>query len=217
MQTRVINQSDEGSLGSILRGFSITLLISFVAMLLASQFLSESAITMLLIVEVVMIIAAFVIRIRGNNISYAFVYIFSAVSGATLYPVVAFYGSTIGANLVTLALVVTCAMFAGLSIYAYRAKTDFSFLRGFLLASLLGLIVLGIGSIFIPFGPVMNLVYSGFGILVFSGYILYDIGQYRGGIDPREVPLAVLNLYLDFINLFLYVLKFIASIVASRD
>lgn len=186
-------------------------------MFLASKFLSEAAIGVLIVIEVVMIVAAFVIRLRGKNISYGFVYAFSAVSGATMYPIIAYYASSIGANLVSLALASTFVIFGTLSIYAYRSKNDFSSLRGFLLASLLGLIVVGLSSMFISFGPVMNMVYASFGILVFSGFVLYDVGKYKNGVSPEEVPLAVLNMYLNFINLFLYLLRFIASIVASRD
>ena len=64
----------------------------------------------------------------------------------------------------------------------------------------------------------MNLVWSMIGILIFSGWVLYDVAQYRNGVEPQAVPLAALNIYLDFINLFLYILRFLASIAGiNRD
>jgi FtsH-binding integral membrane protein len=52
------------------------------------------------------------------------------------------------------------------------------------------------------------------GVLIFSGFILYDISQYRQGLTNEAIPLAVLNLYLDFINLFLSLLRLLGI---SRD
>jgi len=82
----------------------------------------------------------------------------------------------------------------------------------------IGLILMGIMSFFFNFGPAINLVWSVGGILIFSGWVLYDVSRYKEGVAPEEVPLAALNLFLNFINLFLYILRFIASIAGvSRD
>lgn len=73
-------------------------------------------------------------------------------------------------------------------------------------------------GMFVNFGSITNLIWSMLGILIFSGWVLYDVAQYRNGVSSEEVPLAALNIYLDFINLFLYILRFLASIVGiSRD
>lgn len=217
METVLNRSSDAGSLAHILRGFAISLLISFLGMLVASKFLPPAALSILVIVELVMIVASIVIRLRGKNIGYGFVYTFTAISGATLYPVIKTYGSLIGANLVTAGFLVTSIMFGGLSLYAYLSKRNFSFLGGYLAAATIGLVIFSLIGMFIHFGSMANLIFSGAGILIFSGWIVYDIAQYKDGVSPEEVPLAVLNLYLNFINLFLYILRFIASIVGNRN
>lgn len=51
-----------------------------------------------------------------------------------------------------------------------------------------------------------DLVYSGFGVLLFSGYILYDTSMIMKRLSPDEWVMAVVSLYLDAINVFLFVL-----------
>ncbi|WP_068773754.1 Bax inhibitor-1/YccA family protein [Paenibacillus sp. FJAT-26967] len=215
---RTLTYSHHGSLSHILRMFALSLMVSFVGMLVGMIIVPPSLVPLFIVVELVMLVAAIVIRIKGKNIGYGFLFTFTAISGVTLYPVIMSYGSAIGANLVSGSFLATAAIFGGLSLYAARSKRDFSFLGGFLLASTIGLIVVGLVSMFVSFGSVTNLVIASAGILIFSGWVLYDVAQYRDGVEPQEVPLAALNLYLNFINLFLYILRFVASIVGiSRD
>ncbi|MNR40560.1 Inner membrane protein YbhL [compost metagenome] len=115
--------------------------------------------------------------------------------------------------MVTGAFLATAVIFGSLALYASRTERDFSFLGGFLFAGTIGLIIMGLASLFISFGSVTNLLISMLGILIFSGWVLYDVGQYRNGVEPAGVPLAALNIYLDFINLFMYILRFLAAIV----
>lgn len=216
MYNQTITGSLKGSFAHILQTFTISLLFAFAGMLISKLFVPDPMIVFFIIAELVMIIAAVVIRVKKNKgIGYSFLFAFTTISGVTLYPVVKIYGSVIGADLVLLALLITTAMFGGLSVYAYFSKTNFRFLGGFLLASTIGLILLGIMSLFISFGGFTNLLWSAFGILVFSGWVLYDISEYKHCVPAEEVPFAALNLYLDFVNLFLYVLRFIASIVGD--
>ncbi|MEW9700342.1 Bax inhibitor-1 family protein [Paenibacillus sp. SI8] len=177
-----------------------------------------SMVMLFVVAEVIMLIAAIVIRIRGKNIGYGFLYAFTAISGVTLYPVIMTYGGLLGANVVSGAFFATAAIFGGLAFYAHRSKRDFSFLGGFLFAGTIGLVLMSLISLFVSFGSVMNLVWSMIGILIFSGWVLYDVAQYRDGVASEDVPLAALNIYLDFINLFLYILRFLASIAGfNRD
>ncbi|MFE6798092.1 Bax inhibitor-1/YccA family protein [Paenibacillus chitinolyticus] len=215
---RTMTYSHQGSLSHILRTFALSLLISFVGMLVGAMIVPPSIIPLFIVVELVMIVTAIIFRMRGKNIGYGFLYAFTAISGVTMYPVIMAYGSMIGANLVSGAFLATAVIFGGLAWYAARSEKDFSFLGGFLFAATIGLILMGVLSLFVNFGSTLNLLLSVGGILIFSGWVLYDVAQYREGVAAEEVPLAAMNLYLDFINLFLYILRFIASIVGiSRD
>eukprot|EP01062_Namystynia_karyoxenos_P074561 TRINITY_DN71500_c0_g1_i1.p1 TRINITY_DN71500_c0_g1~~TRINITY_DN71500_c0_g1_i1.p1 ORF type:complete len:290 (+),score=82.91 TRINITY_DN71500_c0_g1_i1:90-872(+) len=112
------------------------------------------------------------------------------------------------------AFVLTVAMFFGLTAYAAWSKQDFSFLGGFLSASLWVLIAFSLLFSFFPPGNTLHLVYAAAGVIIFSLYVLYDTDQilhkHAYGID--DWALGALTLYLDFINLFLYILQLL-----SRD
>jgi uncharacterized protein len=215
---RTVTVSNAGSLSHIMQTFAFSLLVSFIGMLLGAMIIPPAIVPLFIFIELGMLIAAIVIRMRGRAIGYTFLYSFTAVSGVTLYPVIMAYGSQLGANVVSGAFLSTAVIFGGLSLYAARSKRDFSFLGGFLVAATLGLMLMGLLNLFLHFGSGVSFIWSGAGVLIFSGWVLYDIAQYREGVDPSEVPLAALNIYLDFINLFLYILRFIASIVGlNRD
>ncbi|MEX2414718.1 MAG: Bax inhibitor-1/YccA family protein [Paenibacillaceae bacterium] len=197
------------SFHKLMRMFTLSVLISFLGTALGST-LPVAIFLPLIIVELVMMVSAFFIQRRGKAIGYGFVYAFCLISGITIYPVVANYAGQFGAQMVMQAFILTGAMFAGLSLYGYYSKRDFSFLRGFLMVGLIALIGVGIIQMFAGgFGGPLGLVISFAGIMIFSGFILYDISNYRHGLEDKMIPLAVLSLYLSFVNLFLYVLRFL--------
>lgn len=79
-------------------------------------------------------------------------------------------------------------------------------------------LVFGIAAIFIK-GKIITLVYASIGALLFSIYLIYDTqlmmgGDHKYSISPEEYIFAALNLYLDIVNIFMYILTIIG---ASRD
>ncbi|WNR43067.1 Bax inhibitor-1/YccA family protein [Paenibacillus roseipurpureus] len=215
---RTVSVTQSGSFAHVLQTFAISLLVSFLGTMIGAMVVPPSMIMLFVIAEVVMLVSAIVIRIRGKHIGYGFLYAFTAISGVTLYPVIMAYGGLLGANVVSGAFFATAAIFGSLAFYAHRSQRDFSFLGGFLFAGTIGLVLMSVMGMFLNFGSITNLVWSFIGILIFSGWVLYDVAQYRNGVEPQAVPLAALNIYLDFINLFLYILRFLASIAGiNRD
>ena len=212
---RSYTESSRYALPKILRAFTLSLAISLLGFI-TGNFVPPAIFLPLMILELVMLIAAFFVR-RRKMLSYGFLYTFTFISGITLYPVVTSYLITIGAKPVLMSLTATITIFGGLSLYASTTKRDFSFLGGFLTAALLALIVIGIFNIFSPLSSTATLIYSFIGILVFSGYVIFDVNRIKQhGLSDEEVPLMALNLYLDFVNLFLYILRFI-GVLSSRD
>jgi uncharacterized protein len=114
----------------------------------------------------------------------------------------------------------TSAAFAGLSLVGYTTKKDLSGMGSFLIMGLIGLMVASIINIFLQSG-VMNLVISGIGVLIFAGLTAYDTQRIKGmyayvaGTDMvgKTVVMSALSLYLDFINMF----QFLLSFMGSRD
>lgn len=102
--------------------------------------------------------------------------------------------------------------------FAFQTKVDFTAMGGILFVAVIILMVFGIVCMFFP-GKTMILVYASLGALIFSIYIVYDTQMMLGGdhkysISPEEYVFAALNLYMDIVNLFIYILTIIG---ASRD
>lgn len=208
-------QTSNQFMPSILRTFALSLAFAVLGMM-AGVFVPPALFLPLAIFEVGMLLFAFFLR-RKKAISYTFLYVFTFISGITTYPIVSNYIATSGANTVLLALGTTATVFTGLAVYATKTKRDLSFLGGMLLAALLALVAISIFNLIWPLSSTGMLAYSFVGVLVFSGYVLFDFNRMkRYGVSAEEVPLMALNLYLDFINLFISLLR-IFGILSSKD
>lgn len=200
---------------SVMRTFALSLAISVLGMA-AGTFIPPALFLPLAILEIAMLIGAFILR-RKKAIGYTFLFVFTFISGMITYPIIAHYLALAGANVVILAGVTTTVVFGGVALYATTTKRDLSFLSGILFAALLALIAISIFNIFSPLSSTAMLVFSFIGILVFSGYVLYDFNRMKHyGVTAEEVPIMALNLYLDFINLFINILRFF-GILSSND
>ncbi|KAH8416211.1 hypothetical protein KR222_011352 [Zaprionus bogoriensis] len=119
---------------------------------------------------------------------------------------------------VLMAVGITAAVCLALTLFALQTKVDFTMCGGILLAFLVVFFIFGIVAIFVK-GKIITLVYASFGALLFSVYLIYDTqlmmgGEHKYSISPEEYIFAALNLYLDVVNIFIYILTIIG---ASRD
>ena len=105
------------------------------------------------------------------------------------------------------AFLLAVAAFSGLTGYVMVTKKDFSFLRGLLTTGfwvVLGAIVLS----WIAGSSVLSLAGASAGVLLFSGFILYDTSRMLHDTEERLEPVpATINLFLNFLNLFLFLLR----------
>ncbi|KAI9220249.1 inhibitor of apoptosis-promoting Bax1-domain-containing protein [Blastocladiella britannica] len=118
------------------------------------------------------------------------------------------------ARSVVQALILTAGMVGALMAFAsYAAKKnmDLSALGVVLSVALMGLVVTSLIGIFFPFGSALTTVYCVIGAVVFSGYIVFDTWRLMTVHPPDEYIAAALDLYLDVINLFLYILQLIGD------
>ncbi|MBX9813868.1 MAG: hypothetical protein A4S12_01980 [Proteobacteria bacterium SG_bin5] len=112
----------------------------------------------------------------------------------------------------------TAAGFAGLSLWGYTTKKDLSAMGTFLIMGLVGLIVASLINLFVRSGP-LELVISLVGVLIFAGLTAYDTQRAKAlyaevagtEYEGRVVIMSALNLYLDFINMFLFILRLFGS------
>lgn len=198
-------------LQKVLITFILSLLIATVG-LYVGQFVPISLMIPLMIAEFIMLIAAFWMR-RKKSVGYVFVYAFSFISGITTFPIVGYYISTSGAQVVLMAFAATFGIFTVMGLVGANTKKDLSFLGNFLLVALLALVFIGIFSIFSPLSSAALLAFSIIGTIVFSLYVVYDFNQMKHQhITEEMIPLLALNLYLDFINLFINLLRILGII-----
>ncbi|KAM3955858.1 glutamate [NMDA] receptor-associated protein 1 isoform 2-T2 [Aphomia sociella] len=120
---------------------------------------------------------------------------------------------------VLMAVGITAAVCLALTLFALQTKWDFTVMGGILLCATVVLLIFGLVAIFIPRNNIVTLVYASLGALLFSFYLIYDTqlmmgGKHKYSISPEEYIFAALNLYLDIVNIFLYILTIIG---ASRN
>ncbi len=139
------------------------------------------------------------------------------------------YAALVGLSLSTIFLVytgesivqtffVTAAAFGGLSLYGYTTKRDLSAMGSFMVMGLFGLIIASLVNIFLASSGLQWAI-SVMGVVVFAGLTAWDTQKikemYYEGDDEqtggRKAIMGALSLYLDFINLFLFLLRFMGN------
>lgn len=149
-----------------------------------------------------------------------------ATAGFTYWAVVSMMGASMGMLFTIYAgasifqtFLVTAAAFGGLSLVGYTTKRDLSGMGSFLIMGLWGLIFASLASIFFQ-SPMLVFVINVVGVLIFAGLIASDTQRlklmyYELGGDTAAMSVATswgaLNLYLDFVNLFRFLLYFMGS------
>ena len=133
---------------------------------------------------------------------------YSALNGVTLSIVVLVYT----ANSIASTFVVTAGMFGAMSVYGYVTKRDLTSWGSFLFMGLIGVVIASIVNIFVGSSTVSWFI-SGIGVIVFTGLTAYDTWKIKemaaqGTEGRKPAILGALTLYLDFINLFLMLLRF---------
>ena len=116
-----------------------------------------------------------------------------------------------GPDLIIKAFLATTLTFSASAVFGWTTNRSLSGLAGFLWMAIIGMIVVSIVGIFIPWGNTFEMIFSGLGVIVFSAYTMYDIQQLKSFPPDRYID-AALRLYLDIFNLFLYILRLIAGV-----
>nr|UNH60686.1 Protein lifeguard [Scale drop disease virus] len=108
-------------------------------------------------------------------------------------------------------LFLTCAVFAGLTVYTFQSKKDFSKLGAGLFACILIFVIAMLIQLFYN-SDSADLVISGFGAVVFCGFIIYDTHKLMKQFSPDEYIVAFIHIYMDIIDLFMRILHILKSI-----
>ncbi|HVI91200.1 MAG TPA: Bax inhibitor-1/YccA family protein [Dongiaceae bacterium] len=137
-------------------------------------------------------------------------WVFSALMGMSLSSVFMLYTGVSIARI----FFITAATFGAMSLYGYTTKRDLTGFGSFLMMGLFGLIIAGLVNIFLQ-SPALYFAYSVIGTLIFIGFTAYDTQKiketYWAGDDGvavgKKAIYGALKLYLDFINLFIMLLR----------
>ena len=156
----------------------------------------------------------FYLSARLHKISFAkaqtVFWIFSGVMGLSMaYIFIAFTGASIAR-----VFFITAGTFAGMSLYGYTTKKDLTGWGSFLFMGLIGIIIAMIVNIFLQSG-MLSFIISCVGVLIFVGLTAYDTQRIKEmyyasdhpEISGKKAIMGALKLYLDFINLFIMLLR----------
>ena len=158
-----------------------------------------------------------IINRMSASAAQTFFYVFAAAMGLSIaWIFAAFTGISIAQTFVA-----TSAGFAGLSLWGYTTKRDLSGMGSFLMMGLIGLIIAMVINLFLQSGA-MAFAISVIGVLIFAGLTAYDTQKIKTeylahahAMDDewlaKSAIMGALNLYLDFINLFMFLLQFMGS------
>ncbi len=196
-------------------GLLVTALTSFIVFSVpAFLVFALQTYTVWIIAELVLVVVLSLnLRKMGKGTCTLFFYIYAIVNGITLSSIFLVY--ELGSIAST--FFITSAMFFAISFYAKTTKKDLSSLGSFCLMGLIGLIIAGIVNIFIM-NSMLDFIISAVGIVLFIGITAYDIQKIKTISAEAEfsnedtsaqiVVWCALDIYLDFINIFLKLLRF---------
>ncbi|MGC9268287.1 Bax inhibitor-1/YccA family protein, partial [Listeria ivanovii] len=141
-------------------------------------------------------------------VGYPVLLAFAFVTGLTLGPTLTYYFGAGQGAAVLMAFVTASVTFTALALIGAKTKKDLSFLSSALFAALIILVLFSFLGIFLPIGSMLSTIISAAGTLIFSLYILYDFNQImKRDTQLDDVPMLALTLYLDFLNLFTFLLR----------
>ena len=142
-------------------------------------------------------------------------WLFAAAMGLSLSSIFLVYTG----QSITQVFFITAAAFGGLSLYGYTTKKDLSGWGSFLIMGVIGIIIAGLVNLFLQ-SSALQFAISVIGVLVFAGLTAYDTQRIKDGYHEvmgdmtatsKAAIMGALNLYLDFINMFVMLLQLFGS------
>ena len=153
---------------------------------------------------------------KNSSLGVVFLLGLTFLLGLMLGPIlqVAFSLSN-GGQIVSLAAGGTGAIFLVLAGIAQTSKRDFSFMGKFLMIGLIMLILASLANMFFQV-PAASLAISAIAVMIFSGFILYDVNRIVRGGETNYI-MATLALYMNIYNLFVNLLHLLMALMGNRD
>lgn len=224
-QEILVNRTDSGALSAFMSrvygwmtlGILLTGIVAYAIgsdpQLVAQVFANKLFFWLVIILQFgsVIYLSAMINRISAAAAAITFL-MYSALTGVTLSMIFVLYTQTSIAS----AFITTAAGFGGLSLYGYTTKRDLGPIGSFCIMALFGLIGIALLSFFIPSmnSNGMQIFFSIAGLVIFAGLTAYDTQRIKalayqaaGNSFGAQAVYGALVLYLDFLNLFLNLLR----------
>ena len=196
-------------------GLLVTAIVSLFLWMNPNILMSLSGFLLPLIIVELGLVFVLSLAINKLNpaVATALFYAYAILNGVTLSPIFFVYTS----SSIALTFFVTSGVFLAMSIYGYTTKRDLTKLGSFLIMALIGLIICSIVNIFWA-NSTMDWIISFAGVIIFIGLTAWDTQKIKEMAQETDemnagklATIVALSLYLDFINLFLYLLRFLGS------
>ncbi len=181
------------------------------------SFLAQSPIIGSLVMLAVMIGLMFAVSATRNSIwGIVLLFAFTFVAGWWLGPMLQYaLHFKNGAQLIGIAAAGTGVIFFTLATIATVTKKDFGFMRNFLMVGLVLIVIASLANLFFAI-PALSLAISAVAVLLFSGFILFDVSRIVNGGETNYV-MATLGIYLSIYNLFISLLQLLLAFSGERD
>lgn len=199
--------------GVLLTGV-IAMLVSQSPALLSMIFGGPQAYLFMLAPFAFVLVMSFGVNKMSSGTLQALFWAYAALMGISLSTIfIAYTGESVART-----FFISAAAFGALSLFGYTTKKNLSGWGTFLFMGLIGIIIASIVNIFMA-SSVLGFVISAGGVLIFAGFTAYDTQRIKqeyymmatGEMMAKGAVMSALNLYLDFINLFLFLLRFLGD------
>ncbi|BDI31434.1 hypothetical protein CCAX7_34850 [Capsulimonas corticalis] len=167
-----------------------------------------------LVIGTFICVAAVYFTRRQPVISLLLLYALSIMEGLIMGPVLGMISKsfTMGPMIIAESAALSALLVVGLGSYVWISNKDFGGLGKMLFWALIGLLVVGVIGMFVNMGAGGTLLYSLAGTAIFCGFVLYDVSNIKHRFGPEDYVIATVELYLDFINLFWYILQILLTV-----
>lgn len=224
IETGPIDASTDVRNGFIKKVFGILSMQLLVTSLIASIFFASSALNqficqhpwtlyLAIILSFGLLIALFCIpnATRSYPTNYILLFSFTVVEGYLVGAITA----TSKVEAVLMAFFLTAAVTFALTAFAMQTKYDFTTWGGVLLSVLVILVLVGFIAMLFPKSRTFHLLYASIGAILFGAYLVHDVQMVAGGkqyeLSVDDYVPAALMVYLDVINLFLFILRLVGD------
>jgi len=157
---------------------------------------------------------SFRINRMSVNAAQTTFWVYAALMGISLTPIIWIYTATSIAQV----FFITAATFGAMSLWGYTTKSDLTGFGSFLFMGLIGIIIASLVNFFLA-SSMVSWVISVVGVLIFTGLTAYDtqwiknsyVASDDGSLAGRKAIMGALKLYLDFVNLFMMLLRLLGN------